>query len=102
MSTLVRLEYLTPDGWVVAHAGIALLDPQRYVDRLTARKKFGRCTVLDGSLQATGKVYQPDNLPDPKTLVPSDTQIPKLPEPEKTCPLCDSEHPKPWDGSCLL
>lgn len=102
MSTLVRIEYLTADGWTVGHAGIALLDPARYVERLSARLKFGRAIELDDHLQPCGKVWEPDSLPDPHDLVPSRTAIPKLREPGKTCPVCDEEHPPPFNGGCLL
>lgn len=99
--TLCRLEYLTPDGWVTS-GDVNLLHPERYVERLLVTKKFGRVTVLDARLRPTGKVYEPPHLPDPATLVPSGTVIPKLPEPEKTCPVCDAEHLPPYDGRCLL
>lgn len=99
--TLCRLEYLTPTGWVVGHAGVSLLDPARYVERLTERAKFGRAIELGDDLKPTGVVWEPPNLPlDPTVLVPSDTRIPKLPD--KICPLCDEGHTGPYDGSCLL
>lgn len=100
--TLVRLEYLTPGGWVVGHAGVNLLHPERYVERLAERKKFGRAIELDDMLQPTGQVWEPEELPDPATLVPSDTAVPKLPEPDKQCPFCGDEHRPPFDGSCLI
>lgn len=102
--TLVRLEYLTPDGWVCGHAGINLLDPQRYVDRLLDRRKFGRAIVLDDRLQPRGRVYAPPDLPDPSQLVPTATRVPGLPDPERRgmCPHCDSYHGDPFDGTCLL
>lgn len=74
-----RLEYLTPDGWVIGHAGVNLLHPERYVERLTARGKFGRCTIID-----TGQVFESPNLPDPSSI----------------CRYCQSiEH---QSGECLL
>lgn len=48
-----RLEYLTPSGWATGHAGVALLHPRRYVERLAGRGKIGRVTVLD-----TGEIIQ--------------------------------------------
>jgi hypothetical protein len=51
--TFCRLEYLTPAGWATGHAGIALLHPRRYVERLAKRGKIGRVTLLD-----TGEIIQ--------------------------------------------
>lgn len=103
-TTLTRLEYLTPEGWVVGHHGINLLNPERYALRLADHGKFGRATVLDpDTLKATKEVYITPGVPDdPSVLVPSDTVIPKMPDPAKMCALCDEEHPPPYDGSCLL
>jgi hypothetical protein len=58
--TLVRLEYQNSKGdWTLAHAGIALLAPGRYVERLADKGKIGRATVLDpDTLAPTGKVYE--------------------------------------------
>lgn len=98
--SLCRLEYLTANGWSVGHAGVALLHPDRYVERLTARGKFGRATVLDERLQPTDEVYVSPDLPDDLSLlVKVDTDIPTLVE---LCPVCDEAHPAPYDGSCLL
>jgi hypothetical protein len=73
--TLCRLEYwnLATGEWIVAHAGIALLQPRRYVERLVVKGKIGRVTVLE-----TGEIHQ-------------------LP-----CPFCGDDHAEPYDGSCLL
>lgn len=98
MPTLVRLEYLTPRGWVVGHAGIALLDPQRYVDRLLAKEKFGRCIVLDESLQPTGEVFEPPALPDPADLRESETKIPALRVSQ--CSICGQPHGRAYE--CIL
>lgn len=102
--TLCRLEYLTRKGWVVGHAGISLLDPGRYVERLTARGKFGRCTELDDRLQATGTVYVSPNIPeDLSVLVTSDTKVPRLPDKrDRLCDYCEDVHAAPWSGVCLL
>lgn len=95
---MVRLEYLTPDGWVTGHAGIALLDPGRYVERLAQRKKYGRALALDGDLRPTGRVWEPDDLPDPSSLVPptDGTTVPTLP-----CDLCGATDHR-LDAQCLL
>lgn len=53
--TLYRLDYLTEAGWEHGHAGIALVDPQRYVDRLTSR--VARASTLDERLQPTGETF---------------------------------------------
>lgn len=104
MTTLVRMEYLTANGWVVGHAGIALLNPQGYVDRLAAKRKFGRCIELDDRLQPTGTVWAPAKLPNRKDLRPSDTRVPHLPDPtdQRRCPWCEKHHGDPFDGSCLI
>lgn len=100
--TLVRIDYLTPAGWVQGEVQ-NLLHPERVVERYREKGKFARVTAYDGALKPTGRVWVADDVPeDPSILVPSDTRVPKLPEPDKTCPLCDTEHLKPWDGSCLL
>lgn len=99
---LCRIEYLTRTGWT--HAGDQnLLHPEAVVPRYREKGKFARVTALDGRLQPTGRVWVADDVPgDPSILVPSDTRVPKLPEPDKQCPHCEAEHPKPWDGGCLL
>lgn len=107
--TLCRLEYLTRLGWVVGHAGINLLDPSRYVERLEAHGKVGRCTVLGPDLQPTGQVWVAKVIPDPDNIPPSvlerlvstNTAIPRLKAEDEECEmcmgtLCDG------DGSCLL
>lgn len=101
---LCRLEYLTPDGWVRNGGDTNLLHPARYVERLEAQKKFGRCTELDDNLAPTGRVYVSDSLPNPRDLVwPTDgTSIPRLPGPDEYCAMCDERHPRPHDGSCLI
>lgn len=99
MPTLVRLEYLTPTGWALGHAGINLLHPERYVKRLEERGKFGRATELGPDLQPTGQVWVAADLPDPSLLTSSETTIPEL-APE--CPHCDERHRPPHNGSCLL
>jgi hypothetical protein len=100
-SVLTRLEYLTPEGWAIGHAGIALLDPEAYVKRLRARGKFGRATVLNDRLQPTGEIYVAEGLPDPSTLVKPDdgTRAPVLPE---LCDDCSGYHKPPFDGGCLI
>lgn len=107
MTYLTRLEYLTPEGWKVAHKGIELLDPKRYVERLEARQKFGRATVLDADGAATDEVYAPAKLPRFSKLVPDPPYlVPRLPlageAPPVPCPLCDEVHHAPYDGSCLI
>jgi len=103
-----RLEYLTSKGWSVGHAGIALLSPQRYVERLSAREKFGRATVLDpDTLEPTDEVYVSPNLPaDLSVLIPDPPyRVPKKAgagEKPKPCAHCDEVHDAPFDGSCLL
>lgn len=107
MPTLTRLEYLTPQGWVVGHAAMNLLDPERYTVRLAAKGKFGRATVLAEDLQPTDTVYVTPGVPeDLSVLVPDPpSPIPKVPTAgEKTaaCPHCGEVHHAPFDGGCLL
>jgi hypothetical protein len=101
---LTKIEYLTRDGWVVGHACVALLHPERYVERLTDHGKFGRATVLNEDLSDSDEVYLSPNLPEDRMrLVSSSTHIPRLMVAgEVQCPVCDDVHPKPFDGSCLL
>ena len=98
----VRLEYLTPAGWATGHAGVSLLEPQRYVDRLAAKRKFGRAVELGATDMApTGVVWEPADLPDLKDLKPSDTVIPALMERGiNKCSECGEAHKTPWE--CLL
>lgn len=102
---LVRLEYLTPEGWE-AYARIhSLLHPEKYPERMTAMRKFGRATELDDNLQPTGRVWVSPNVPeDLSVLVPrEDGKAPwGLPEPDKKCKMCEAVHGPPFDGSCLL
>ena len=110
--TLCRLEYLTRKGWVVGHASINLLHPEKYVERLEAHGKIGRCTVLDDMLQPTGRVWvakvipNPDDIPESilERLVKTDVgnpAVPRLKAEDEECgfcmgTLCDG------DGSCLI
>jgi hypothetical protein len=103
--TLCRLEYLSPDGWVDVGRMHSLLHPEKYPERMTANRKFGRCIELGDDLKPTGRVWvSPDVPTDLSVLVPrEDGSAPwGLPEPEKMCTLCDSRHGGPFDGSCLL
>lgn len=55
MSSLCRVDYLRADGtWVPGHAGIALIDPERYA---SACRALCRITVLDERLRPTDEVY---------------------------------------------
>lgn len=104
MSILCRLEYMTRAGWVTGHAGIALLDPGRYVERLAANGKFGRALELDDRLQPTLRRWEPAKLPDPKDLVPATVGNPAVPQLRKSaaCPHCDEQHSPPYDGRCMI
>lgn len=101
--TLVRLEYLSPDGWVRL-CDQNLLHPERVVERYREHGKFARVTVLDDRLQAASQVWVAEDLPDPSLLIHTkDSNAPwKLPDPTKMCVLCEDEHPPPYDGKCLL
>ena len=110
---LVRLEYLTVKGWELGHAAMALLDPQRYVERLEANGKFGRATELvinetDDGYTDTGRVWVSPNVPDdPSILVKAtNNHMPCLPTSKMAaapaCPFCEEAHAKPYDGSCLI
>lgn len=100
MPTLCRIEYLTPDGWKVGHAGMNLLHPEGYVARLEANNKFGRATELDGDLQPTGKVWEPKKLPRLEDLHYNGKGNPNVPALRPACSLCSSR--KHDDGMCLL
>lgn len=101
MPYLVRLEYLTPEGWEVGHHGIALLDPGAYVERLRKRKKYGRAIELDDRLQPNGQVWEPDNLPDPSQLTKTERGS-KIPALDTPCEWCETSHTGALDGSCLI
>lgn len=52
--TFTQIEYPDHDGeWRVGHAGINLLDPEAYVDKLAARGQSVRATAVD-----TGEVWE--------------------------------------------
>lgn len=94
---LCNIQYLSRKGWVDT-GDVALLHPENVVPRYREKGKFVKVTIT-----ANGQVFVADDVPtDPTVLVPSDTRVPKLPEPDKTCPLCETEHLLPWDGTCLL
>jgi hypothetical protein len=108
-----RLEYLTRKGWVVGHAGVALLNPQGYVDRLHKAGKIGRAVVLGEDFQPL-QTFEPPEVPDPQDVpesilerlyVPrgSHSPIPVL-RPEGGPPACDlcgaADHLIDWE--CLL
>jgi hypothetical protein len=59
--TFCRLELWNPakTDWSVAHAGIALLHPERYVARLAAKGKTARVILVD-----TGEVIYGEGLAD--------------------------------------
>lgn len=104
LPTLVRMEHLEPGGWVRV-GEYNLLHPERVPERYREHGKFARCTELDDRLRPTGKVWVADDVPDdPSVLVRAAEGRGqwKLPEPDKTCPLCGDEHLPPFDGRCLL
>lgn len=95
---LVRLEYLTANGWVVGHKAVNLLHPGRYVERLSDKGKFGRATELDDRLQPTGQVWTTEIPAEAmERLAASGTDIPAV-----ACIICSQQHGPPYDGSCLL
>lgn len=92
MTTLCRLEQWTGREWQVMHAGVALLHPERYVERLEDRNVVARVTELDDRLQPTGVVYGPTV--DPVAVEP--------PEPVE-CPFCMGTICADGStGSCLI
>lgn len=94
MPELCRLEYFDGEQWVVGHAGIALLHPERYVERLAANGKQGRVSILDDRLQPVQVITGPP--------VGDGTVDPVLARLRKPCPLCGDKHPEPYTGECLL
>lgn len=79
LPTFTRLEYWDPatGAWTLGHAGINLLHPDRYVQRLASNGKLGRATAVD-----TGEVWGP-------TVT--------------RCAYCATDHPAtPQPGMCLL
>lgn len=60
MPTLVRIEYWNEhDGvWYTGGGAIALIDPEKYINRLNANgKAIGRCLELADDLQPTGQIW---------------------------------------------
>lgn len=109
---LCRLEYLTRKGWVVGHAAISLLHPEKYVERLEANGKIGRCTVLDASLKPTNTVWCAKVVPDPDNVPESilerlvmtgvgNPAVPQLLAPGQDCAFCLGTLCE-GDGSCLI
>lgn len=109
--TLCRLEYLTRKGWVVGHATINLLHPAKYVERLEAHGKVGRCTdvsdpLKDGQVWVSSLIPDPDDIPASilERLVKTDVgnpNVPRLKAEDEDCEfclgtICDG------DGACLL
>lgn len=81
--TVTRLELWDArlGDWTVAHAGVPLLHPERYSERLAANGKVARAIVVE-----TGEVFQSCETPA------------KAP----TCEYCGERHAEPHDGACLL
>ena len=68
--TFVRLEYLNPDGtWWVAHAGINLLNPRLYLEKLLARGVHARVIEKNEDWQDGEVLVLPETL-----LVLADTE----------------------------
>lgn len=96
-----RLEYHTSAGWVVGHAGMALQDPQAYVDGLAKRQKdkepapvIARFVTLDENFQP-GKVFRPAAVP-PFHESPGGAPVTRV----KECAACGGEHGRRFE--CLL
>lgn len=71
-----RVEYWNGAAWMRGHAGINLLDPERYAARLAGRGTVARVTVVD-----TGDTFGAEG---------------------GWCGFCDENHPGPFEGKCLL
>lgn len=109
--TLCRLEYLTRKGWVVGHAHINLLHPAKYVERLEAHGKIGRCTdvsdpLKDGQVWVSSLIPDPDDIPESvlERLVYRDVGNPKVPvlkAEDDECDYCLGTLCE-GDGSCLI
>ena len=98
-----RLEYLGNHGWSTGLT-VDLLHPERFPERLRAKGKFGRAVVLDDNDRPVQVFVARDVPEDPRVLRQTTEGFwPwKLPTPGACCPVCDVEHPRPFDGSCLL
>ena len=84
--TFCRLEMWQKDGWYVVNAGINLLYPHRYPERLAANGKVGRVIIVD-----TGEIIQLEEKPE--QYIARSRQV---------CDLCGETHKPPFDGSCLI
>lgn len=83
-----KLEYWNPSTgeWEIGHAGVNLVHPDRYPDRLWKNGKLGRVTVYaDGSITEVDRII-----------------CPRQPKKQPSCDHCDLRHAEPHDGSCLL
>jgi hypothetical protein len=72
-----RIEYRTRRGWAIGHAGINLMDPQKYIDKLAKGGTIGRAIAVD-----TGEIFEP-----PGWVAPE-------------CSCCGSDEHA--EGMCLL
>jgi hypothetical protein len=92
-----RLDYLTREGWVVGHAGIALNDPQRYVDMLAKpQETVARFVPYDGDHQPGEPLVPASGVPDfpsAQGKVPRGLSIIQ-------CAACGDAHKTAWE--CLL
>lgn len=84
-TTECRLEWWDrrTNSWFLAHAGVPLLHPRRYCERLSVGGKVARVTLLE-----SGEVIQLQPTPEPEEVV--------------SCDLCGDAHPLPHDGLCLV
>jgi hypothetical protein len=95
-----RLEYLTTAGWVVGHAGMALQDPQKYVDGLANRGPrddrppvYARFVVLDENFKPSMK-FEPAEVPPPEKA--GGVPITRITE----CAACGEPHERRFE--CLI
>jgi len=79
--TLCRIERMTSGRWERQGADVRLLYPEKVPERYAAHGKAARAVELGDDLQPTGRVWEPET---------------------QTCPWCETTHPAPFDGECLI
>jgi hypothetical protein len=91
-----RLDYLTKIGWVEGHAGIALVEPQRYIDKLLAGKEIVARFVPGGPGERTALPLLPSAAVFAFHTAQGKVPITRIVE----CAACGQPHQTAWE--CIL
>jgi hypothetical protein len=93
MVEFCRVEYEVPEGWVLGHNGVGLVDPATYADRLAKRGVSARVTVLGPDFQPV-EVFTAAGDPAAESVQP--LRVLSITE----CAACGTPHSKKWE--CIL